>query len=173
MPWYALHVRSNAERQVQSRLQLAGIEDFAPTYKERSRRLGPDHKPLILERMLFAGYVFSRLEGKPDHEAALRIPAVLRIVGYADEPVDIPDEEIEAIRRMITSPIPVAPHSYISAEVGDRARVVSGPLIGQEGAVVYVKNEMRLVLSIEMLHRSVCAEVDADCLQLIRRNKAA
>jgi transcription antitermination factor NusG len=176
LSWYALHVRANAERSVQYRLGLVGIPDFSPTYKAKSRRLGPDHKPLILERYLFPCYVFVDLVSSAAHDTAANMPGVIRLVGY-DHPIEIPAAEIHAIRTLAASPVGLAPCSYLAAQAGDLVRVIDGPLAGSEGRVVWLKTQAgvvsRLVLSIEMLHRSVSAEVDADCLQLVKRAKVA
>jgi hypothetical protein len=50
------------------------------------------------------------------------------------------------------------PHPFL--RVGERARVVAGPLTGVEGVLIRSKHRSRLVLSVELLHRSVAVEVD-------------
>ena len=67
--------------------------------------------------------------------------------------------EIEAIRRVVESPVQAEPHPFLKC--GDRVRVMAGPLRGLEGILVRKKNWCKLLLSVEMLQRSVAVEVDA------------
>jgi hypothetical protein len=54
------------------------------------------------------------------------------------------------------------PHPYL--QVGKRARVVRGPLAGMEGIVLRRKNRSRLVLSFELIQRSMAIEMDEEDL---------
>jgi hypothetical protein len=69
----------------------------------------------------------------------------------------IPRSEIEAVRRVVESPIKAEPHPFIKC--GDRVRTKAGPLIGLEGIVVRKKHQWKFLLSVEMLERSVAVEV--------------
>jgi transcription antitermination factor NusG len=71
----------------------------------------------------------------------------------------IPRSEIEAIRRVVESPVKAQPHPFLKS--GDRVRVTAGPLQGLEGILLRKKNLWKLVLSVEILQRSVAVEVDA------------
>lgn len=73
-------------------------------------------------------------------------------------PSAIPVEEIEAVQRVVDSSLKVEPHPFL--QCGDRVRVKSGPLTGLEGLLVRQKNQCRLVLSIEILSRSVAVEIE-------------
>jgi hypothetical protein len=44
-------------------------------------------------------------------------------------------------------------------------QVEYGPLAGTEGSVLIFKNTYRLIISINMLQRSVAVEIDRDCLK--------
>jgi transcription antitermination factor NusG len=71
----------------------------------------------------------------------------------------IPDSEIEAIRLAVDSTYRVEPHPFLHC--GDRVSIKSGPLAGVEGILINKQNRLRLVLSVEMLGRSVAVEVNA------------
>lgn len=75
----------------------------------------------------------------------------------------IPDDQIEAVRQMVASSIPVEPYPYL--ECGDRVRVASGPLRGLEGFLIRKKDQFRLIASFEMLGRSAAVEIDISCLE--------
>jgi transcription antitermination factor NusG len=71
----------------------------------------------------------------------------------------IPRPEIEAIRRVVESPLKAEPHPFLKS--GDWVRVIAGPLEGLEGILLRKKNLWKLVLSVQILQRSVAVEVDA------------
>jgi transcription antitermination factor NusG len=72
----------------------------------------------------------------------------------------VPESEVNAIQRVLQAEVPVAPHPYLRE--GQRVRITHGPLSGVEGILVQSKpNKGLLVLSIELLRRSIAVEVDA------------
>jgi len=84
-------------------------------------------------------------------------------VTFGGEPAQIPEQEIESVRRLVTCELPYQPHPYL--KVGRRVRVRSGPLKWCEGILIRKKNLARLVLSINLLQQAVSAEIDADCIE--------
>jgi len=70
----------------------------------------------------------------------------------------VPAVDIEAIRACHAGNRDVEPHPYVRC--GQRVRVLSGPLAGFSGIVVRQKNSMRLVVSFNLLERSVAVEMD-------------
>jgi transcription antitermination factor NusG len=71
----------------------------------------------------------------------------------------IPENEIQAIRRTVEGPFRMEPHPFLRC--GERVRVTCGSLQGVEGILVRKKNQFRLVLSVDMLAKSVAVEIDA------------
>jgi transcription antitermination factor NusG len=57
------------------------------------------------------------------------------------------------------------PHPYLRE--GARVRVKRGPLLGAEGIMIHRKQRFRLVLSINLLQRSVMVEVDEGDVELV------
>jgi transcription antitermination factor NusG len=53
----------------------------------------------------------------------------------------------------------IEPHPYL--KVGQRVRVRSGPLLGLEGILQRKKNVNRLVVSLDLIMRSIAVEIDA------------
>jgi transcription antitermination factor NusG len=87
------------------------------------------------------------------------------VVGFGGQPASISSAEIEAIRRVIESSVKAEPHPFLKC--GDRVRVTAGPLRGLEGILLRKKNWCKLLLSVEMLQRSVAVEVDAAMVQRV------
>ena len=67
--------------------------------------------------------------------------------------------------------MPLAPWPYLKA--GDRVRVEHGPMRGMEGALLRTKDAVRLVISVELLQRSIAVQVDRDAVVPHRRRKQA
>ena len=79
----------------------------------------------------------------------------------------IPDAEMDAIRRLVDNCASLEPHPFLRC--GDRVRIRSGRLADIEGILVRKKNSLRLVLSAELLERSIAVEVDAEDVEPIPR----
>ena len=159
MSWFALYTRPRHEKQVFEDLSGRGIEAFLPTYKVR-RRWSDRYK--IVEEPLFKNYLFVKLTIERYHET-LRPYGAVSFVKCDDRPAEIPDVEVESIRRLVTSELPYNPHPYL--KVGRKVRVKTGPLEGCEGILTRKKGLARLVLSVHLLQQSVVAEVDADAVE--------
>jgi transcription antitermination factor NusG len=97
----------------------------------------------------------------------LATPGVTSVVGFGNQPAPVTEEEIRAVRTMIASGLPVGPWPYL--QVGERVRIEAGPLCGLEGILTQVKDTWRVVVSVELLQRSVAAEVDRDVLAAVNR----
>jgi len=107
---------------------------------------------------LFPGYVFVRL-AICDRMHVLQIPGVAKLVGFSGMPTPLPQGEIESLRLSLLNGVRAEPHPYL--RVGHRVRVKSGPFMGLEGILKREKNQNRLVVSLDLLLRSVAVEVSA------------
>jgi transcription antitermination factor NusG len=161
--WYALTVKPNRERAAAQALESKDLQTFVPLF--RSRRRWSD-RIKELELPLFAGYVFCRF---PNAERAriLATPGVNSVVGFGNQPAPVDDGEIQALRTLVASGLPAGPWPFL--RVGERVRVETGPLCGVEGILTQVKDAWRVVVSIELLQRSVAAELDRDSLLVVAR----
>jgi len=66
---------------------------------------------------------------------------------------------------MVESHLRVDPFPYM--KLGSRVRVKSGPLTGLEGVLVKKRSALRLVVSVDLLNRSISAEIcatDVECV---------
>jgi transcription antitermination factor NusG len=80
------------------------------------------------------------------------------------KPLPVPDHHITSLRAgLLTHRI--EPHSNL--EVGDRVRITTGPMMSMEGILERHKNELRVVLKLEMIGRSVSVEVGADEVEFV------
>ena len=153
--WYAAYTCANHEKRVAKQLEERAVEHFLPLYG--SVRRWKDRK-VKLELPLFPGYVFVRLALR-DRLRVLQTPGVARLVGFGGLPAALPDQEMEAMRNGLERQLRLEPHPYLT--IGRRVRVRTGPLVGLEGVLIRKKGVLRVVLSLELILRSVAAEVDA------------
>jgi len=152
--WYAAHVYSRHEMQVVTQLQERKVDCFLPVY--RSVRRWKDRRK-ELDLVLFPGYVFVHLDIR-DRLRVLQLPSVVRFVSFGGHPAPLPDGEIETLSHGLGSGIRAEPHPYLKA--GHRVRVKYGPLAGAQGILIRRKDKCRLVLSVDLIMRSVAVEVD-------------
>jgi transcription antitermination factor NusG len=154
LPWFALQVRSNHEQVAALHLRSRGYEEFSPSYKVE--RQWSDRKKTA-DQSLFPGYVFCRLNAR-DRLPVLTVPGVVGIVGFADGPMSIPEEEVARVRAMLNSGLVVMPWPFL--KVGETVLIERGPLAGIEGILQEVKGKCRIVVSISLLQRSVSSEIE-------------
>jgi len=157
--WFALTVKYQHERRVESVLSANGVDTFLPLY--RARRQWSDRSK-DLEAPLFPGYVFGRFH-LDDRTRIVTTPGVARIVGFAGLPAAVTEQEIEGVRAALASKLPVGPWPYL-LKAGDRVNIVRGPLRGLEGTLLREGSCLRLVLGVELLQRSLAVEIDPDMI---------
>jgi transcription termination/antitermination protein NusG len=152
--WYAAYTNANHEKRVARELGRRSMECYLPLYE--SVRRWKDRR-VRLELPLFPGYVFVRVALR-ERLQVLQISGVARLVGFDGRPAAIPNEDIDTIRTCLAGNFPLLPHRYLQR--GQRVRVLSGPLAGLTGVVVRQKKQMRLVISFDLLMRSVAVELE-------------
>ena len=154
--WYALRTKSRHEKLVRDQLDKYGIEPLLPTVKRLSQ--WKDRKKEI-EVPLFSGYCFvrfSQLEKTP----VQKIVGVVQVAGSGSRPEPIPEEEINGLRRLMTSVLPYDPHPYLHE--GMKVEVVRGPLQGVQGILLRKEKRHRLVLGVRLIQQAAAVEIDVN-----------
>jgi transcription antitermination factor NusG len=157
--WYALYTRSHCEHIVYEQLLARGFTVFLPKMDVWSRRGGIRHR---ISTPMFPSYLFlHHIMDKIGFIEVSKARGLVRILGERwDHLSVVPENEIEAIQLVLHAELPVFSHPYLRE--GQRVRINDGPLTGVEGILVQSKpNKGLLVLSIELLRRSIAVEVDA------------
>ncbi len=153
--WYAVWTRSRHEQVVRDHISGRGIPVFLPTITRWSR--WKDRKKRV-DWPLFPGYCFARFAAT-DKLPVLQCPGVVTIVSLDGEIAPVPDNEIDAIRRLVQSELQYDPCPLLRE--GEQVEVVHGPLKGIVGRLVRKGAHARLVLSVELIGQAVSIEVDA------------
>jgi transcription antitermination factor NusG len=116
---------------------------------------------------LFSGYLFVRMNLLDGNKLrVLNLPGAAGFVGNSIGPLPIPDYQIEAVRSVVTQGMECTVHSLL--EEGDLVRVVRGPLAGVEGRLIRFSSASRLVISIEMIHRSLSVGISRNDVELVQ-----
>lgn len=108
-----------------------------------------------LELPLFPGYLFARTPAS-ERIRLLQLPGIVGLAASTAHPTAVPDDDIDALRK-ITGSSRVEPHPFL--DVGDRVRIVAGPLAGLEGILTRRKLALRVILSVQIIMRSIAVEV--------------
>ena len=154
--WSALHVRSRHEKTVHAQLQAKDHDSFLPLYDTR-KRWADRYKTVSMP--LFPGYVFCRFHPGTRH-SILGTSGVIDIVRNGSEPAAIDTAEIEAVRLVVSSQATAEPYPHLLR--GQKVIMTQGPLLGLMGTLANIRNVTRLVVSVEILCRSVLVEIDRD-----------
>lgn len=144
--WYALYVRSRAEKKVVTQLEDIGVEVFLPLITRVKQ--WSDRKKKI-EEPLFKSYVFVHSNAK-QHIPILNVYGVLKFVTFEHEAVVVPDNQIVAIKRYIDD-YDEKERELTNAElqVGDMVRITNGPMQGLIGRLQSVKDKRQLIVYID------------------------
>ena len=148
-----------------SELQKKNIETFLPLVEEM--HTWSDRKKKIQEP-LFRGYIFIKTDLQ-NKSSVLMTDGVVRFVGLNNKPSSIPDLQIDWLRLIVAESLEMRLERYIN--IGERVRVIAGPLIGVAGIVIRMHRISRVVVSITAIEQSVSIQVPADYLEVIHTNK--
>jgi transcription antitermination factor NusG len=153
--WYAVFTMANHEKRAVARCEQRQVECFLPLYK--TRRKWKNRCTVDLELPLFPNYFFARINSR-DRVRVLEMPGVISIVSSGHTPLPLEDSYVNALRDGILAHN-IEPHANL--EAGELVRITSGPLSGAEGILERRKNDLRVILRLDMLARSVSVEVAA------------
>jgi transcription antitermination factor NusG len=151
--WVCVQTQVRKETVAAAHLQFRGYEVYLPVYKKHKSW---SDRIVTVECPLFPGYLFCRYDAvKPP---IVTTPGIVSVLGPAGRPETVPEGEIAAIQIMLRSGFAVLPHPYL--QEGETITMTGGPLKGIQGIFVKNKSEMKVVVSIKLLQRSVAVEVD-------------
>jgi transcription antitermination factor NusG len=153
--WYAVYTRSRYEKTVAEQLVQKGLDHFLPLYESVRKWKNGNFKVRL---PLFPGYLFVHIPLQ-ERLQVLQVPGVVQLVGSSGVPLALPQAEIETIRDALTKGLQAHPHPYL--KVGSRVRISSGPLQGLQGILLRKKGKVRLVVSVDLIMRSIAIDIDA------------
>ena len=156
MEWFAVRTRPRHEKLVSRQLETTGVESFLPLCSQL--RSWSDRKKLV-ELPLFPGYIFVRTS----HTSTARVRVfqargVVGFVGPNNQATPIPAQQIETVRSLMHAQVDYRPHPYLN--IGQRVRIQNGALQGLEGILIRVASDHSLIVSVDLIHRSVSIRLE-------------
>jgi transcription antitermination factor NusG len=159
--WYAVFTLPQNERSTARNLDLREVESFVPTYE--TERVWKNRQRVKLTLPLFPSYLFVRVLAQ-ERGRVLQCPGVVRIVGSQRQPIPVPDHAIEFLRSDATSSKIEPYHELIE---GQRVRITSGAMKGLEGVLLRRSNQLRFIITIDLIGRHVAVEVGREQLETV------
>ena len=146
LPWYALYVRSRAEKRVYAYLTDMGYEAYLPLIvkmKKWSDRLKQVEEPL------FKSYLFVRVDIRKYIEV-LNIPGVTKFVSFEKKAVEVPQNQINAIKKYCND-YTDGDDEVKETELheGQLVRITNGAMAGLIGRLAPINSKKRLIVFIE------------------------
>ncbi len=155
LAWFAIQTMPRHERKVATELQRKGLHTFLPLFP--SARQWSD-RVRVLDMPLFPGYVFVQMSPAPDTRiAVLRSNGVTSFVGVRGVGVPIPETQIAAVQSILDQKLPFSPYPFFN--IGQRICIRGGSLDGIEGVLTEIKGDLSLVISVDLIHKSLAIRV--------------
>lgn len=155
--WYAVYAVVRHEKKVDTAISKEKIKTFLPLREQISQ--WNDRKKKI-QVPLFPGYLFVNISPQ-DKWAVLKVlntRGVVRILSFNGVHVPIPDNQIDSIRTLLRSNQNYELYPYYTE--GKEVEIINGPLQGIRGKVLERKGNHKLVLSVDMIQRSIAVQID-------------
>ncbi len=163
LQWYAVRTTPRHEKKVTIELQQKQIQAFLPLFSEE--REWSDRR-VSVDTPLFPGYVFVKIP--QDHSTrvtVLRTMGVRNFVGSRGIGDPIPEVEIEGVRAILAGGIPFSASPFLN--VGERVRILDGSLEGIEGILTAVNGDKSLIISVQLIQRSLAMRVSGFRVQAV------
>ncbi len=160
--WFAIYVKSRSEKKVATELQLLGIDHYLPLIKLLKQ--WSDRKKWVQEP-LFKSYVFVHIH-PAEHYEVLKVNNVVKYISFEGKAVEIPPQQIEAIKYYLEEEEPVQ-ISEESWEKGQKVEVISGNMTGLIGELVEVKKKHKVRIKIEAVNQIIFVQIPKTKLRII------
>jgi transcription antitermination factor NusG len=153
--WYAIQTRPRHEKRLAAELKEKRVDSYLPLLNEIHRW---SDRRKVVQVPLFPGYIFVHAQLDPTIRfSILNTWGAVAFVGPQREATPIPETQIEGIRTLLETKIPLSPYPFL--KVGQRVRVRGGALDGVEGILV-TNGHKRLVISVESIQRSLSITIE-------------
>lgn len=160
--WYAIYVKSRAEKKVAVELEYAGIDYYLPLIKKLKQ--WSDRRKWV-EEPLFRSYIFVHVDNTKFYEVT-KVPGVVRYVTFEREAVSIPKSQIVAIKYYLAETDPEN-ISELDWKVGKNVEVISGSMTGLQGQLLELHGKHKVRVEIESVGGSIIISIPKSKLQII------
>jgi len=137
------------------------IENYLPLQKILKQ--WSDRKKWVSEP-LFRSYVFVCID-QEEYLSTLQTSGVVKFVSFEGKAVSIPPIQIEAIKTYVETGEDLITES-VEMKVGDKVKVIRGPLKGLEGKLVSISAKKRVRVMIEGIQQSLHLRIPVSYLEV-------
>ena len=161
--WYAVYTQPHAETKAFEQLLRQGYSAYLPRYRTR---VSHARRRLTVLRPLFPRYLFAGVD-----RASMRWRPILSTFGVADvvragdEPACVPTDIVSAIREREEAGYFDRDNPQQSLRLGELVRVTTGALEDMVGRLVELRDQDRVVVLLELLGRTVRAQLRAEAVE--------
>jgi transcriptional antiterminator RfaH len=163
--WFALYTKPRNEFKAAKQLEAAGVEFYLPTIVKMSQ--WSDRKKKISEPLL-RGYIFVFSDEK-ERILSLEQPSIVRCLSERGRPARIPEWQIDNLKKMLQTDAEF--HTIEGLARGVKVKIKEGPFQGVIGIVQEAEIGREIVVSIDLLNRSVIAHLPKECVFEIVKDK--
>ncbi len=154
--WMVFYTRARNEKKCERKLQERDIEVFLP--KCRVKRQWSDRiKKVTLP--LFPNYIFANINER-ERLQVLKTSGIAYLVTFRGKPAVLDDEQIRRLQITQEDPERLETLSHQLPELGSLVKVKEGPFEGLTGRVLEHRNEMSLVVQLDVIQQSVRVKLD-------------
>ncbi len=162
--WFVLLTRCNFENVVCERIYQKNFEIFLPQIKTKSRQ----KKKIMVNKPLFPGYLFVKSSYNPQaHLDILKTPGAVRLLGNKDNPVPVPEVQIESLKILTKSDADIVVGDSIKLKKGTHVMIINGPMLGLRGIFIKYKGKNRVVIDIDSLNQFAGIEVKKENIEKV------
>lgn len=163
--WYAVYIKSRAEKKAQTELQQKEIESFLPL--QRKLRQWSDRKKWV-EMPLIPGYLFVRVSRK-EYDTVLQSSFIVSYVRFEGTAAIIPDNQIEYLQLMLKQDNLDIEITQETFEPGQAIEIIAGPLIGLQGKLVRLNGKNKVAMELEQLGYSAVIEILTEDIKILEK----
>jgi transcription antitermination factor NusG len=161
--WFAVQTKPRHEKSAAFDLEQRGVGVFLPLHIGIHQ--WSDRKQEV-QLPLFPSYLFVRLRSQDERATVLRANGIRSFVGARGNGVCVPEEQIEAVKRILAERIAFTNYPFV--DVGQKVRIRGGSLDGIQGILQAVNNDRSLVVSVECVQKSIAIRIDGYRVEPLR-----
>lgn len=161
--WYALYLEPKKEKTVEIQLRKRGYEVYLPIKKEL--RQWKDRKKWV-EAPLIPSYIFTFI---PENEIwdIVKVPGCIKFVWFNGKPADIPDYQIESIKKLLEKDVDIYLENNIVFSKGEKVLIKEGYFSGLIGIIINNGNKNNFAVRIDNLGIDLIISLSKDNLSLV------
>lgn len=155
--WYVVHTHPHSETKASLHLGRQGFVTYLPRYRRQRRHA---RRAEIVPRPLFPNYLFVAFDIARDRWRSIHSTVgVNRLVMAGEEPVPVPDDVVEEIRRREDAQGYVVLGLPAGVKIGSPVRLIDGIFADARGILERIVDNRRVAILLQLLGREVRVSV--------------